>query len=168
MLLRAVRILTELNVIMRAGIYEFVFIHWKYVTPWIISTYNIKRLEKESMEPVSYHLLKISDKIETDDAASTSTKRKRNTDENGDEDNNEQTAKLLKTTEEDEPIPSTSRGITRLDKVTIQKTDDKNLQSTLATSSRWNLYYFPVIFIFFFNCKNFPNFHITEQHFQCV
>lgn len=45
-LVDVINALIQLNMVLVAGVHDNTFVHWKFVTPWLLSTYNIKRLEK--------------------------------------------------------------------------------------------------------------------------
>lgn len=49
---RVVQILSELGMIMKTGICVLTYVHRTYVKPWIVNTYNLKRLNRVS-SPIS-------------------------------------------------------------------------------------------------------------------
>lgn len=115
---------------MRAGVSEFTFIHFKYVIPWMISTYNMKRLEKEAVGTVPYKLMRISG--QDYDTTATTLKKKR---DNVDEADGEPPTKIAKPNENEPPMPSTSRG-SRIEKITIRKGDGEIVTSVVETNPR--------------------------------
>lgn len=38
--------LNELKLVMKTGVCEITFVHWKHIKPWVINTYHLKRLER--------------------------------------------------------------------------------------------------------------------------
>lgn len=51
---------------MRAGVVDFAFVHWIYTTAWLITTYHLKRLNKESMSTQPHKLMRIGDADDSD------------------------------------------------------------------------------------------------------
>lgn len=47
--------------VMRAGVVDFTFVHWIYTSAWLITTYHLKRLQKEANAPVPHKLMRIGD-----------------------------------------------------------------------------------------------------------
>lgn len=39
-------LLNDLKLVMKTGVCEVTFVHWKHIKPWVVNTYNLKRLEK--------------------------------------------------------------------------------------------------------------------------
>lgn len=132
-MVRVIRLLKDLHIIMRAGVSEFTFVHFKYVIPWMISTYNLKRLEKESVGSVPYKLMKIAGN--DTDASATTLKRNR---DNADDADAEPAANIAKPADS-EPMPSTSRA-SRIEKITIRKGDGDIVTSVVETNPRYVCY----------------------------
>lgn len=42
-------ILNKAKLVMRTGVGDLTFVHWKYIKPWIINTYHLKRLDRVSL-----------------------------------------------------------------------------------------------------------------------
>lgn len=43
------KVLNHLNdhkLVMKTGVCEVTFVHWKHIKPWIVNTYHLKRLER--------------------------------------------------------------------------------------------------------------------------
>lgn len=38
--------LNEHKLVMKTGVCEVTFVHWKHIKPWIVNTYHLKRLER--------------------------------------------------------------------------------------------------------------------------
>lgn len=36
----------EAKLVMKTGVCEITYVHWKHIKPWIINTYHLKRLER--------------------------------------------------------------------------------------------------------------------------
>ncbi|KAG4077748.1 hypothetical protein HA402_011177 [Bradysia odoriphaga] len=49
------------NMVMRAGVVDYTFVHWIYTSAWLITTYHFKRLNKESSDPQPHKLMRIGD-----------------------------------------------------------------------------------------------------------
>lgn len=45
---KVLNILRDLKLVMRTGVCEMTFVHWKHIKPWIVNTYHLKRLERVS------------------------------------------------------------------------------------------------------------------------
>lgn len=103
--------------ILCAGINEVSFIHWMFTAPWIIPTYNIKRLEREAIVPVQYKLMKINDPI---DEPNTSKKRSIAEIE---EDTSSKIAKVV-----DGDMGKSRKRPNRFAKVTINQSDESPTQ----------------------------------------
>lgn len=43
-------ILMGLNLVIRCGVKAYTFVYWLYVQPWVINTYNLKRLERVNIQ----------------------------------------------------------------------------------------------------------------------
>lgn len=41
-------ILNKAKLVMKTGVCEVTFVHWKHIKPWIVNTYHLKRLERVS------------------------------------------------------------------------------------------------------------------------
>lgn len=46
---------------MRAGVVDFTFVHWIYTSAWLITTYHLKRLQKEDNPAPPHKLMRIGD-----------------------------------------------------------------------------------------------------------
>lgn len=62
MLSQSLQLLLNLRMVLQAGVVEVTYVHCLYVTPWLVGTYNIKRLEREAVVPVPYQLMRITDR----------------------------------------------------------------------------------------------------------
>lgn len=40
--------LNKAKLVMRTGVGDLTFVHWKFIKPWIVSTYHLKRLDRVS------------------------------------------------------------------------------------------------------------------------
>lgn len=49
------------NMVMRAGVVDFTFVHWIYTSAWLITTYHLKRLIKEDTPTQPHKLMRIGD-----------------------------------------------------------------------------------------------------------
>lgn len=95
--------LNEHKLVMKTGVCEVTFVHWKHIKPWIINTYHLKRLERvrafnfifdnrnhnfkiiscsqESIEPTNKSLMQVS----AEPSTSKGLKRKHNDEAIGNE-----------------------------------------------------------------------------------
>lgn len=40
----------ELKLVMKTGVCEVTYVHWKHIKPWVINTYHLKRLDRVGIE----------------------------------------------------------------------------------------------------------------------
>lgn len=40
--------LNDAKLIMKTGVCEVTFVHWKHIKPWVVNTYHLKRLDRVS------------------------------------------------------------------------------------------------------------------------
>lgn len=72
------------RLVLRTGVTEYVWVHGRYAKPWLISTYNLKRLQRETMVPLAAQVMRVP--AESTDGR----KRKRDEVDEDDEDNNDE------------------------------------------------------------------------------
>ncbi|XP_031625024.1 general transcription factor 3C polypeptide 1 [Contarinia nasturtii] len=68
----------ESKLVMKTGVCQVTYVHWKHIKPWTINTYHLKRLDREATPPSPKTLLHISD----ESTSSTESGTKRKTSEN--------------------------------------------------------------------------------------
>lgn len=47
---KVLKLLNMAKMVMQTGVCEIVFVHWKFIKPWIVNTYHLKRLDRVSSE----------------------------------------------------------------------------------------------------------------------
>ncbi|XP_055298279.1 general transcription factor 3C polypeptide 1 isoform X2 [Sitodiplosis mosellana] len=67
----------EAKLVMKTGVCEVTYVHWKHIKPWVVNTYHLKRLDREATPPTNKSLLHIAD------ASSTPIALKRKASESG-------------------------------------------------------------------------------------
>lgn len=43
------QVLNTAKLVLRTGVGDVTFVHWKYINPWIVNTYHLKRLDRVSI-----------------------------------------------------------------------------------------------------------------------
>lgn len=57
-------IFNKQNMVMRTGVVDFTFVHWIYTSAWLITTYHLKRLNKEASTSQPHKLMRIGNSDE--------------------------------------------------------------------------------------------------------
>lgn len=77
----ALRLLEHDRLVLRTGVTEYVYVLARYAKPWLIGSYNLKRLQRETMVPSAVQMLRIDGATdpaaEADGSGSTAAKRRK-------------------------------------------------------------------------------------------
>lgn len=62
--------------VLQSGVIEVTFVHCLFTTPWLIGTYNMKRLQREAVVPVPFQLIRVADWASSNPSASRRSSHK--------------------------------------------------------------------------------------------
>lgn len=113
--------------VLQTGVVEVTFVHCLFVTPWLVGTYNMKRLQRETVVPVPFQLIKVADWAAASPSAANDRKRRHSPMEDDCEEGESSTGQDVAEVDVKPLRPN------RLTRVTIHKNSKLPAESQLAS-----------------------------------